>query len=229
MNVAAIVAAAGAGKRLKAGKPKPFIRVMGKPLLAHTLSHLERSFRFSEILVAVHPRRIREAEALARRYSLENVRFVAGGKTRAQSVRSAVLASSPESRWVLIHDAARPMVRGALVRGLLRAAGKTGAAICAIPATATVKKVDVRRGIALSTEDRRSLWLAQTPQVFKKALLLDRYEKLGEKASRCTDEAALFDGSSVKVRVVLGDPSNIKVTTPEDLEWFKVYASRHRI
>jgi 2-C-methyl-D-erythritol 4-phosphate cytidylyltransferase len=90
-----------------------------------------------------------------------------------------------------------------------------------VPATATVKKVDTRRGTVISTEDRRSLYLAQTPQVFRKDLLFSRYRVLGRKALCATDEAALFDGSKVPVRVTEGDVKNIKVTTAGDGEFLR--------
>jgi 2-C-methyl-D-erythritol 4-phosphate cytidylyltransferase len=200
--------------------PKPFVRLFGKPLLLHTLESLSSAYPFTEILVAVEPGR----EAAARRLlgRLRRVRVVAGGRTRAESVRNAVSQASARCDWVLIHDAARPFVTGPLVRRVLQAARASGAALCALPVTATVKRagadLSVRR-----TEDRRTLYLAQTPQVFRRRLLAGRFRSAGRSASKATDEAALFDGSRVRVRLVPGESRNIKITTPEDLELFGFY------
>ncbi len=223
MKIAVIVPAAGHGRRLKAKQPKAFVPLLGKPLLIHTLKNLKRSFSFEEMIVAAASSQLKSVRRLLARYRLDGARVVPGGRTRAESVRNAVLSLSSECEWVLIHDAARPFVSRDLVRRLLKSARRTGAAICALPATATVRRIDPRTGIALGTEDRESLVLVQTPQVFRKRLLLERYQQLGRKALAATDEAALFDGSQVKVSVIPGDPRNLKITTQDDLELCKFY------
>ncbi len=224
MKVAAIVPAAGLGKRLKSKSPKAFTLLGGKPLLIQTLRRLLGAYSFSEIIVAVHPKNIEEARALIRIHRLRGkIKVVGGGATRSDSVLNALLSVSPESDWVLVHDAARPLVRRDLIERILITARRTGAALCALPATATVKRVDPKTLSVLGTEDRSKLYLAQTPQVFKRALLLSRYRKLGKKASLVTDEAALFDGSRIDVRIVPGDPTNLKITTPFDLKLAESY------
>lgn len=217
MRVAAVVPAAGRGRRLKSKSPKPFLKICGKPLCIYTLQRLNRFFRFAEIVLVVERSKKAAAKALLRKYNFPNIRLVQGGATRAASVQNAVNALSASSEWVLIHDVARPLVSRAQVLGVLAEARKNGAAICAVPATATVKRVDLKSGFIENTEDRRSLYLAQTPQVFRKKLLLARYKKLGRRALGCTDEAALFDGTRTRVKVLQGEASNIKITTPEDL------------
>ncbi|MBI3252283.1 MAG: 2-C-methyl-D-erythritol 4-phosphate cytidylyltransferase [Candidatus Omnitrophica bacterium] len=230
MKVALIVPAAGRGRRLGSKKPKPFVPVLGRPLLAHTLERLSRSFSFSEMIVAVDAARLKNAARLAKRFRLSRkIKFVSGGRTRARSVQNALLAVSEKSDWVLVHDAARPLVSRRLVRRLLSAAKETGAAIAALPATATVKQSDVRRRRIVKTLDRDVIFLAQTPQVFRKNLLAARARSWGKAGGGFTDEARLFEGSAVRVRIVEGDPRNIKVTTKEDMELFKFYARRHRL
>lgn len=223
MKIAAIIPAAGKGKRLGSKIPKAFFPILGKPLLVRTLLRLKESFRFEEMIVAVAPELLGEAKKLFKKYKLGEVRVVVGDLTRAGSVRKALSAVSSKSDWVLVHDAARPLVSKEVVRRTMDGAKKTGAAICGWPASATVKKIDARRQTILRTENRDSLFLAQTPQVFRKKLLIERYLKLGKKASQATDEAALFDGSKTEVRVVLGEVRNIKVTTPGDVELFKFF------
>lgn len=223
MKVAAIVPAAGLGKRLRSKSVKALVRVGGKPLLALTLERLKSAYPFQEMIVAAHPSSINRYRLLLAAYGLSMVKIVAGGRSRAASVLNGVNATSETTDWVLVHDAARPLVTRDLVRRLLQAAQKSGAAICALPATATVKRVDPANLSIEGTEDRRSLYLAQTPQVFKRKLLLERYQKLGKKVSRATDEAALFDHTKTRVKVVLGDERNIKITTPADLKLVEYY------
>lgn len=225
-GVSAIVPAAGKGARLGRALPKAFVPVAGKPLLAHTLASLSKAFRFDEILVVVGPGHVGRARRLAARAGLHNVRVVRGGATRAESVLNALREVSASSSLVAVHDAARPLVSKRLVRALVEAASECGAAIAALPATATVKRVF--RGRVTGTEDRETLALAQTPQVFRTKLLAARYARLGAKAFRATDEASLFDGSGQIVRAVPGEVANIKVTTAEDLKLLTHYLKARR-
>ncbi len=230
MRVAAIVPAAGSGKRLGSSVPKAFIRVRGKPLFIHTLRGLDRAYGFREFILVVRKNKMREAERLLRQFRIKNFKVVPGGATRAESVWKGLQAVSKSAGWVLVHDAARPLVSRGLVRRLLQKAKESGAVICGLPSEATLKRVDTRNRTVRNTEDRNSLYLAQTPQVFRKNLIAGRYEALGKKAYGCTDEAALFDGTSVSVKMVAGDPANIKLTVPEDLKLLEFYlASRHRV
>lgn len=223
MKVAAIVPAAGLGKRLGSGALKALVRVGGKPLLVLTLDRLKTAYAFEETIVASYPTKMKEVRNLLDRHGLGSVKVVLGGATRAASVLNAVRAASSDAVWILVHDAARPLVTREVVLRLLRAAKKSGAAICAIPATATVKRIDPAALSIRGTEDRQSLVLAQTPQVFKRKLLLERYQRLGKRVFGATDEAALFDGTETRVQVVLGDERNIKITTPADLELAEYY------
>ena len=224
--MAAIVPAAGRGRRFKTKLSKILYRLQGRPLLIHTLSNLKRSYPFKEIIVLTQKNEIPRMRALLGRYGLRRVRVEEGGASRADSVKRGVEAIKSGVEWVLVHDAARPFVSKGVVQRTLAAAKASGAALCAVPATATVKRVGVRDGIVSGTEDRRTLWLAQTPQVFRKRLLLERYKKLGKKALAATDEAALFDGSRTRVRVVEGEMKNIKVTTEEDLGLLEFYLKK---
>lgn len=219
--VAAVVPAAGSGKRLGARVPKAFVPVFGIPLFVHTLRALFKAYPFVQTVLVVGNSRVKTAESAVRRLGLGRVQVVRGGATRAESVRRGLLALDRKVSLVAVHDAARPLVSAGVVRRTLAAAARSGAAICALPVSSTVKRVNTDSMTVLGTEDRGRLYLAQTPQVFDKALLLSRYRHLGKKARHATDEAALFDGSSVRVRVVDGDEMNLKVTTPNDLQRFK--------
>ena len=219
----AIVPAAGHGRRLKNKIPKPFISVLGQPLLVRTLRNLLRAYPFREMVVMIEKNHLAMARKVLNRHHLTQVLVAEGGATRAHSVKKGLGFLSTKSPWVLIHDGARPLVNRTLVLKTLKAARPTGAALCAVPVTATVKRVRPGAGQVRATEDRRSLVLAQTPQIFRKDLLWARYRALGEAAMKATDEAALFDGSAVPVGVASGDVRNLKVTTREDLELLKYY------
>ena len=178
------------------------------------------------MIVAVPAGQAEKFRALLKRYSLGDVRVVQGGRTRAESVRNGVLSVSEDCQWIMVHDAARPLVSKRSVRRLIHSAKKTGAAILIAPVISTVKRMDARHKYILRTEDRSSLVLAQTPQIFKRDLLMARYQALGSKALLATDEAALFDGCQIKVNVVPGDERNIKITTPTDIDLFKFYMEK---
>ena len=226
MRVAAIVPAAGRGERFKSKVPKPFVLVRGEPMLVRTLRNLLASHAFEEVIVLTERTQLNRAKNILKRHGLSTVRVECGGATRADSVRRGLFSLSGSAEWVLVHDAARPLVNKAVVFRTLEAAKSSGAALCVTPVTATVKRLRPARNVVWSTEDRRGLCLAQTPQVFRRDLLLSRYRALGKKALKATDEAALFDKSAVRVRVVEGDVKNIKVTTKEDMELVKYYIRR---
>jgi 2-C-methyl-D-erythritol 4-phosphate cytidylyltransferase len=222
-KVTAIVPSAGLGKRLGLRVAKPFVHVLGKPLFIHTLFALKKADCFFEIILAVDEKQRSVATRHLKHFGLGSVRVVAGGDTRSESVQKALEAVSEKSDWVLIHDAARPLVSRTLVFDTLRGARKTGAAIAAMPAFATVKRSQGKSRVILRTENRDLIYLAQTPQVFRRELLEKQYRALGRRAFDRTDDASLFDGSAVRVMMVPGQTRNIKVTTPEDLELFKFY------
>ena len=223
MRIAAVIPAAGRGKRLGTKKAKPFVMIHGRPILIHTLKNLKLSHPFYETILVAAPARVKETENLLKRFRLTGVRVVAGGRSRAESVRKGVFCVSEDSGWVLIHDVARPFADKRLIRQVVRKAMQTGAAVCALPARDTVKRVNLRKKIVCAAEDRRTLYLVQTPQVFKKELLLERYRSLGRRALKLTDESSLFDGTKVAVKVVPGQARNIKITTPEDVRLAEFY------
>ncbi len=229
MSVAAVIPAAGLGQRLGAGVPKAFYVVLGKPLLIHTLTQLKKAYNFKDMVVSVDPKEIDGTFELLKKFKISGVRLVAGGQTRAESVRNAVNSIQASVEWVLIHDAARPMLTARVVEDVIKEASKSDGAIAAVPVSSTVKKANIKSRQILSTEDRSCLYLAQTPQVFKIAKLRDRYRVLGTKIRLATDEAALFDGTRARIRLSGGDIRNIKITTPEDVELMKYYLTRSRL
>jgi len=152
---------------------------------------------------------------LVRRQGFKKIkRLVLGGKRRQDSVYNGLKALNPKSDWVLIHDSARPFIRQAAVSKVIRAAKKTGAAILAVKPKATIK-VAKQNNLVGETLDRDKLWEVQTPQVFKKSLILQAYKKFSRR--EVTDDAALAEESGADVLLVEGTYQNIKITTAEDL------------
>jgi 2-C-methyl-D-erythritol 4-phosphate cytidylyltransferase len=154
---------------------------------------------------------------IVRAYGFSKViKVVAGGAERQDSVRLALSAVGNEAEIVLVHDAVRPFLTPQMVTEVVKAARATGAAIVALPMRDTVKQVGANHTIE-RTVDRASLWLAQTPQAFRREWLQDAHEKAHLEGVHATDDAYLIEWSGRPVSVVEGNGDNIKVTRPEDM------------
>jgi 2-C-methyl-D-erythritol 4-phosphate cytidylyltransferase/2-C-methyl-D-erythritol 2,4-cyclodiphosphate synthase len=216
MHVTAIIAAGGTGSRLGADMPKQFLDLGGRPILEHSVRALADHPRVSELIVALP---LESADPppswLA---ACAKVRVVAGGTRRQDSVANA-FDTITRSEVVLIHDAARPFVSAELISRSIDAALAHGAAIAATPVTDTVKVVQPGENgpVIHGTIARESVYLAQTPQAFKRHVLAEAIA-LGRSGVHATDEAALAEQAGHAVHVVEGDPRNIKITTAADLK-----------
>jgi 2-C-methyl-D-erythritol 4-phosphate cytidylyltransferase/2-C-methyl-D-erythritol 2,4-cyclodiphosphate synthase len=214
-RVTGILAAGGSGVR--AGTAKQWLVLGGETVLRRAARGLAACPAVDE-LVAVIPAG-EEGRAAGELAGLgKPARVASGGPTRAESVRNGLAAASG-SAIVLIHDAARPFASVDLASRVAEAAARDGAALAAVPVTDTVKRGtggDVPT--VAETLDRRALWLAQTPQGFRRDLLLRAYEAAGAAASAATDECALVERLGAPVTLVPGEPGNFKITGPEDVE-----------
>jgi 2-C-methyl-D-erythritol 4-phosphate cytidylyltransferase len=155
------------------------------------------------------------------------ITVVAGGAERQDSVFNGLRYLPPDCEWVLIHDGVRPFVSTKLLEDTWLAAHETGASIAALPATDTVKRVV--NGEVVETVPREEMWLVQTPQVFRKDLLLNGYSMAREHGWSGTDDASFLERAGIPVKVVKGERSNVKVTTPEDLAWASWFLARGRV
>jgi 2-C-methyl-D-erythritol 4-phosphate cytidylyltransferase/2-C-methyl-D-erythritol 2,4-cyclodiphosphate synthase len=213
-RVAAILAAGGSGVR--AGVAKQWLTLGGETVLRRSARLLASCQAVDEIVAVVPPGE--EARGLAEVSGLgRDARAVAGGDARADSVRNG-LAAADGAAVVLVHDAARPFATPDLAARVAEAAARDGAALAALPVTDTVKRAaaDGPPRVA-ETLDRRTLWLAQTPQGFRRELLLRAYASAGAEASGVTDECALVERLGAPVTLVRGEPGNFKITGPEDV------------
>ncbi|HKP18213.1 MAG TPA: 2-C-methyl-D-erythritol 4-phosphate cytidylyltransferase [Gaiellaceae bacterium] len=214
MSVWAVLAAAGRGERLDADRPKAFARLRERPLLAESLERLEAS-EWVEAIVAVAPPDWEEpvillAEELG---CGKVVSAVAGGATRAESVRVGVGEVAAEAAVILVHDAARPLVTDAVIERVLAPLGEGwDGAVPGLPVADTIKRV--RESAVAETLPRAELVAVQTPQAFVAPVLRQALE--GDVAA-APDCASLVEARGGRVKVVDGDPRLLKVTTPDDL------------
>lgn len=218
MKTVAIIPAGGSGRRMGSGIPKQYLLLGGIPVLVHTLRVFQSSPVVDEIFLVVPEGDIPEVRnAIVGRYNLFKVSLiVAGGAERQDSVSNALAHLRGEHGIVLIHDGVRSFVSGELIRRVVAAAEADGAVAVGVQVKDSVKEVN-SAGWVIKTVTREGLWLTQTPQAFRKPLILAAYERAAADGFCGTDDASLVERMGVPVRMIPGDYDNIKVTTPEDL------------
>jgi 2-C-methyl-D-erythritol 4-phosphate cytidylyltransferase len=229
MKVAVILPAAGLGTRMghnsaeKAGTSrKQFMLLDGSPILLHTI----RKFAcppIGEIVVALRHEDMEWFDGLLRQEALPTpIRLVEGGDSRQESVQNALAVLDADTDLVVVHDAVRPFIDRATIGQVIQEAAQSGAAIVGIVPVDTVKQV--RKNKVHATLPRERLTLAQTPQVFRYALLRQAFEKAREDGFIATDESSLVERlEEVEVSVVLGSDRNIKITKPSDMDLARLF------
>ena len=211
-SATAIVVAAGRGARF--GAPaKTLTPLAGRPLLAWSLDALEAATAVADVTVVAGPHTRADTEALLAAGGWSKARRVVVGGERRQDSVAAGLAAAPPAEIVVVHDGARPLATASLFDACVAAARDAGAAIAAVPVADTLKRIEAGR--IAHTVDRSGLWAAQTPQAFRRDLLVGLFARVGDRT--VTDEAALCEALGVPVAVVEGSPANLKVTRPDDL------------
>lgn len=216
VRVVAIVPAAGSGRRMARRHPKQFLRLGGIPVLVRTLLELGRGGVIGGIVVVAPPAAVELTGRLVRRHRVPRVLgVVPGGRERQESVWLGLQVVPSAAEFVVVHDAVRPFVTPSLVRKVVEAARRFGAATCGLPVRETLKRA--RGGIVEATVDREGLWLVQTPQAFSRTLLWEAHEKARRDGFIGTDDAVLVERLGVPVRMVAGLAENLKITTPQDL------------
>ena len=218
MHVTALIAAGGRGVRLGADRPKQFLEIGGRSILEMSVAALAASDRITDIIVAL-PEDHLDTAGQGWAPLAKPVAFVAGGARRQDSVARAFARAPQHADVIVIHDAARPFATSDIIARTIDAACVHGAAIAAIPVRDTVKQAgdadrDGSRPIR-GTIPRETIFLAQTPQAFRREVLARALED--GRATDATDEAMLVERLGLPIHVVEGDPRNIKITTPEDL------------
>lgn len=217
-KVAAVIVAGGSGKRMGMKIKKQFIELEGKAILAHTIEAFNKCKVIDEIIVVVGKEDIAKVKTeIVSRYGYDKViQIIEGGTERQESVYNGLMAVAKEVQYVMIHDGARPFISQEILEKALIMTKEKHATVVAVPVKDTIKVVNEALEVE-ATPNRSTLWSVQTPQSFKKELLIKAYDYAKEKSLIVTDDSMLVEAYGKKVHVVEGDYNNIKITTSEDL------------
>ena len=239
MHATAIIAAGGRGQRFGGDRPKQLLDVAGRSVLERSVSAFVSHPDIAEVIVALPQDMVADPPPYLRS-SDGRLQVVAGGPRRQDSVRNGFAAADVVSDVIVVHDGARPFPSSTLISRTIAAALDTGASLAALPARDTVKRIASGRGretgsgpaghrreIVLETLPRETIYLAQTPQAFRRAVLRDALA-LSE-GGEATDEASLAELAGHPVCVVEGEVTNIKITTSDDLSMAEVIARAGRV
>ncbi len=214
-RTALVIPAAGTGSRFGAGMPKQFLALGGEPILLRTLQAFAGAIDHAVLAVSDEWRT--EVAAIAVRAPFP-CRLVAGGATRQASVHAGLRATDPACDLVLVHDAVRPLVPRRCIDACLDALGSHPAAVVGVPCAATIKRVtDTGIPLVETTVPREHLWLAQTPQGFRRDVGLAAFDAAELGGIQGTDDVQLIEQLGLSVALVPGDAANLKITTPDDL------------
>ncbi len=221
-RVVAIVVAGGRGSRMGYEKNKILLEIDGKSILEMTLSRFENANMIDEIILVINENdteSIKELNIL-KNYTKVN-KIVLGGRTRQESVYNGIKQTTNDDKWILIHDAARPMIQSDTIDDFVKILFVKKQLIVAIPEVDTIKQVN--SGIIQKSLDRSRIWKAQTPQGFLRKSLLKAYDDAINKGYNGTDDSSLMEWAGYDVHIYEGDKKNIKITLKEDMEllsWF---------
>jgi 2-C-methyl-D-erythritol 4-phosphate cytidylyltransferase/2-C-methyl-D-erythritol 2,4-cyclodiphosphate synthase len=221
MRTIAIIVSAGRGTRFNAKIPKQYTKIGDKPILYYTISAFCKSPYIDGIILVCAEDKINYCKKFTAKYKFQKIcSIVAGGKERSYSVHNGLMKVKKDTKIVLVHDGVRPLVSGDLIKRTVFAAKKYGAVITGVPPKNTIKQTskDLR---VKNTLIRDALIEVQTPQAFRCDILKKCYERFKNKLDKVTDDSALVEMAGYKVKVVLGDYNNIKITTKEDIEFAK--------
>ncbi len=214
MNTAIIVAA-GSGTRFNSEKPKQFVEINGKPLIAHTIERFEAAESVDSIVLVIAQNSIDEFQTIVEKFKLQKVsKVVEGGATRAESVRNGLGMVRNETAVVAVHDGARPLVTPEEIDATISKAAEFGAACLVAPVTDTIKTI--RGGEIAATLDRTHLRRALTPQAFRIEVLRAAFEAVALDES-VSDECYLVEKLGHPISIIEGSSRNIKITHPDDL------------
>ncbi len=223
MSISLIIPAAGVGKRFSSNIKKQFTEIDSKPLIYWTIKRLITAYKFDELIVGINQDDIKFMDKVMADLHLNIPHIYAeGGKERANTVLNCLLKSTCD--FAAVHDSVRPFVSSQVVKDTILKAYKTNAAICGLPVRDTVKKLE---GSTIEkTVSRDNLFLAHTPQVFRKDLILNALTHSLDNNIIVTDEASACEYSNIHVDTVLSNYENIKVTYTEDVHLIQLFKTK---
>lgn len=215
ITVSAIIACAGSFTRMN-GVNKQLLELDGIPVAVRSMLAFEQLDEVTEIIVSARENEIDEYKKLAEKHGVTKLKAVVkGGETRQQSIFSAYKEVSKETRYVAVHDGARPLVSPENIKQCIRDASIFGGAVLGVPVKDTIKNVD--GGLITDTPDRRKLYITQTPQVFRKDIYVKGINFALSHELDFTDDCQLAEAVGAKVAMTESSYRNIKITTPEDI------------
>lgn len=220
--ISTIIVAAGSGKRMKSNISKQFLKIDNKSILTHTIDKFQNNEFIDEIILVLKDTDVEYCRNnIVNKYKLNKVKkLVVGGRERYNSVHEGLKNVSKKCDIVLIHDGARPNVSQEIIQRSIMETIKHKACVIGVPVINTIKIVNENDEIT-STPQRKSIWNAQTPQCFEYKLILDAYNKALNNEIEFTDDSMLMEKLGYKVKMVMGDYNNIKITVPQDIKLVK--------
>ncbi len=220
MNIGVIIPAAGRGTRMKSNINKQYIKLLNKPVITHTLDLFYNDERIKDIVLVIKDTEVSYCQKnILEKYNFNNVHIVAGGKTRKESVFAGLMAFSPAIDYVIIHDGARPLLNMKIIERVVNNLDKYKAITTGVEVKDTIKIKD-SNNFVYRTMDRNRLVAIQTPQAFSYKLILKAHREFAD--VEVSDDASLVEKMGQPVKIVKGSYENIKITTPEDLNYARL-------
>ncbi len=219
MKVTAIIVAAGEGLRIGGDLPKPYRPLVGRAMFLRTLDRVFGARNVQKVVLVIAASELSRCEGMLRGDAALGQRpwvLQSGGATRQQSVKAGLEKVDGDTDIVVIHDGARPFVSPALIERCIELADRHGAVVAGLPARDTIKIVSDDHRV-LSTPDRKALWEIQTPQAFRREVIVEAHERATRVGFTATDDAMLVEQMGKPVWVIDGEKTNLKITVPEDL------------
>lgn len=214
---AAVIVAAGSGRRMGMSISKQFLRLGEKEILAHTMEQFEKSAAVHEIILVTGQENFERIHRMAAAYGWKKLAAVVeGGAERQDSIWNGLSRTSQDAEIVLLHDGVRPFVTEEMIQQSIQTALETGACAVGVPVKDTIK-ICGTDGMALETPDRSCLWQIQTPQTFRREVIFQAFEKARKDGFIATDDTSVAEYAGFPVKVIPGSYRNIKITTQEDL------------
>ena len=225
-NVGCIIVAAGRSKRMN-GRDKCFALIAGKPLISYTIDVFQKNSLVHKIILALHKDNMAQGQKLLRDFGWSKLTNIYLGGVRRQDSVAYGLPYLRDCHWIMVHDGSRPCLHENLIERGLICAQETGAAVAAIPVTDTIKLVD-EGYVIQETPIRKNLWLAQTPQVFRRDVITTAYDRAVIDDIEATDDASLVEKTGYQVKIYPGSYDNIKITTTYDLALAEIILDKEK-